>query len=157
MSNYNRANQCVRRARVRGLLFLSVLRMSYIEMGSTHSSDEVKGVSPLGDEIWKCSASVWCGLGFVPGAFRIEIVSSSLLEMGTVSSGGFSSSRIESADKTLVELHLVLGTNRFNERSVRPHRLLVIVISPDNDSCFCFEFFFKVHQRVSFCGLAKKC
>jgi hypothetical protein len=42
-------------------LFLKWLRMSYIEMGSTRSSAVVKGVSPLGDEIWKCSASalVW--------------------------------------------------------------------------------------------------
>ena len=39
-----------------------------------------------------------------------------------------------------MELHLVLGTNRFNERSVCQHRLLVIVISPDNVSCFCFDF-----------------
>ena len=46
------ANQCVGRARVWGQL-LNVLRMSYIEMGSTRSSHEVKGVSPLGDEIWK--------------------------------------------------------------------------------------------------------
>ena len=51
-------------------------------------------------------------------------------------SGGLSFKRAGSAGKTFVELHSVLVTNRFSVWSMRQHRLLVIVISLSNGSCF---------------------
>ena len=89
-----------------------------MEMGSTHSSVEVKGVSPLEDEIWKrLLPTVWCGPGFDPGTRCTGMASSSLLGMGG-SAIWWSQLLVESAGKTLVGLHLVLGTNRFSERSM---------------------------------------
>ena len=48
--------------------------------------------------------------------------------------------RAETADNTIVGLHFVLVTNRFSERSMRKQRLLVIVISPNNESCWWSRF-----------------
>mgnify|MGYP006214747267 FL=1 len=101
-----------------GYFVVKSLRMSYMEMGSTHSSVEVKGVSPLEDEIWKrLLPTVWCGPGFDPGTRWTGMASSSLLGMGG-SAIWWSQLLVESAGKTLVGLHLVLGTNRFSERSM---------------------------------------
>ena len=101
-----------------GFFPLRMTTMSYMEMGSTHSSVEVKGVSPLEDEIWKrLLPTVWCGPGFDPGTRWTGTASSSLLGMGG-SAIWWSQLRVESAGKTLVGLHLVLGTNRFSERSM---------------------------------------
>ena len=84
----------------------------------------------------EASASTWCGLGFVPGAFRIEIVSHlfwSWIQFHPVDSIRFDLSPLI---KVFVELHFVLATNRFNESSVFTNRMLVIVFNPDNVLCF---------------------
>ena len=66
-----------------GFFPLRMTTMSYMEMGSTHSSWGVKGVSPLEDEIWKhLLLLVWCGLGFIPGACWTSTAASSPLGMG---------------------------------------------------------------------------
>ena len=64
-------------------------------------------------------------------------------------SGGLGSLRAVTADKIFVELHFVLATKRFNVRSMRKQRLLVIVISPDNFSCWCFILWNGNHQSVN--------
>ena len=78
-------------------------------------------------------------------------------ERGVVQSGGLGSLRAETADTTFVELHFVLVTNRFNFRSMRKQRLLVIVISLNNESSLCSLLRGSIIGVFSFCGLAKKC
>ena len=113
--------------------------MSYMEMASTHVSALPKGVSPLEDEIWKqrLPALVWSRIrswylldwcGFIIDLNR---------RCEVAQSGGLGSLRAVTADKIFVELHFVLATKRFNVRSMRKQRLLVIVISPNNFSCWC--------------------
>ena len=132
--------------------------MTHMEMGCTRSSVVVKGVSPLEGEIWKHLLLLWCGPGFEPGAFWIDMVSAfPIWERGIVQSGGLGSLRAETADTTFVELHFVLVTNRFNFRSMRKQRLLVIVINLNNESSLCFLLRGLIIGVFSFCGLAKKC
>ena len=113
--------------------------MSYMEMASTHVSALPKGVSPLEDEIWKqrLPALVWSRIrswylldwcGFIIDLNR---------RCEVAQSGGLGYLRAVTADKIFVELHFVLATKRFNVRSMRKQRLLVIVISPNNFSCWC--------------------
>ena len=48
-----------------------------------------------------------------------------------------------------MELHFVHVTKRVNVRSMRKQRLLVIVISPNNFSCWCFILWNGNHQSVN--------
>ena len=59
--------------------------------------------------------------------------------------------------RLFVGLHFVLVTNRFNFRSMRKQRLLVIVINLNNESSLCFLLRGLIIGVFSFCGLAKKC
>ena len=109
--------------------------MTHMEMGCTRSSRIQGDVSPLEGEIWKHLLLLWCGPGFDPGACWTGMAPAfPNWERGVVQSGGFGSLWAETADTTFVELHFVLVTNRFNFRSMRKQRLLVIVISLNNES-----------------------
>ena len=132
--------------------------MTHMEMGCTRSCSALWGVSPLEGEIWKHLLLLWCGSGFNPGAYWTGMAPAfPNWERGVVQSGGFGSLRAETADTTFVELHFVLVTNRFNFRSMRKQRLLVIVINLNNESSLCFLLRGLIIGVFSFCGLAKKC